>query len=261
MNDWQTLASAITSCRACPRLVAWREEVARVKRRAYREETYWGQPVPGFGDPHARVLIIGLAPAAHGANRTGRMFTGDSSGDFMYAALHRAGFASQPISRRRDDGLALQDIFISAACRCAPPDNKPRPAELAACRPFLEQEIALLAGLRIVVGLGRIAFDVALRLSPVQSVIPNLFGPNMGRSAAQGEKPVFAHAATYPLAGGRWLIASYHPSRQNTQTGRMTAAMFDQVWLRARQLLSQESGDRSQTVFPIPHSAFPIPHS
>jgi uracil-DNA glycosylase family 4 len=203
-------------------LVAWREEVAAVKRRAYRDEAYWGRPVPGFGDERARVLIIGLAPAAHGANRTGRMFTGDSSGDFLYAALHRAGFASQPTSRR-DDGLALHDAFISAACRCAPPDNKPLPAEIAACRPFLAQEIALLSGLRVVVALGRIAFDLALRLFLVQG-------------AESGAKPLFAHAATYPLAGGRWLVASYHPSRQNTQTGRLTAEMFDQVWTQVARI-------------------------
>ena len=223
MNDWQTLKSEIISCRACPRLVAWREEVARDKRRAYREETYWGRPVTGFGDPNARMIIIGLAPAAHGANRTGRMFTGDSSGDFLCAALHRAGMANQPTSRHREDGLILRDAFISAVCRCAPPDNKPLPTEMAACQPFLEEEIALLTGLRVVVALGRIAFDAALRLFAVRSAMP-----------------AFAHAATYPLAGGRWLVASYHPSRQNTQTGRLTAAMFDQVWLGTRQLLSSE---------------------
>jgi uracil-DNA glycosylase family 4 len=243
MNDWQTLTSAITRCRACPRLVAWREEVAVGKRRAYRDEAYWGRPVPGFGDQDARVLIIGLAPAAHGANRTGRMFTGDSSGDFLYAALHRAGFASQPASRHYDDGLTLHDAFISAACRCAPPDNKPLPAEVAACRPFLEQEIALLSDLRVVVALGRIAFDAALRFFPVAQ-------------AAQDAKPIFTHAATYPLAGGRWLVASYHPSRQNTQTGRLTTEMFDQVWTQARRLLSQEPGVRSQPSVITHHSSF-----
>jgi len=207
--------------------------------------------VPGFGDPHARVLIIGLAPAAHGANRTGRMFTGDSSGDFLYAALHRAGFASQPTSRRRDDGLALNGVFISAACRCAPPDNKPLPDEIAACRPFLEQEIALLSNLRVVVALGRIAFDLARRLFAIQSVMPGLASheispprqvedsgaPNkFGALLLPGQQPLFAHAATYPLVGGRWLVASYHPSRQNTQTGRLTAAMFDRVWARVGQM-------------------------
>ena len=164
MNDWQSLEFTITACRVCPRLTAWREEVARVKRRAYRDDDYWGRPVPGFGDPDARALIVGLAPGAHGANRTGRMFTGDSSGDFLYAALHRAGFASQPASRSRDDGLILSDAYISAACRCAPPDNKPTADELAACLPFLWREIALLRNIRVVVALGRIAFDAALRV-------------------------------------------------------------------------------------------------
>ena len=174
MNDWSTLESSILTCRLCPRLVAWREEVARVKRRAYRDDDYWGKPVPGFGDPAARVLIVGLAPGAHGANRTGRMFTGDSSGDFLYAALHRAGFASQPTSRDRDDGLTLTDAYISAACRCAPPDNKPAPDELAACRPFLAAEITLLSDIQVVVALGRIAFDAILRVyaDQAQPILP-----------------------------------------------------------------------------------------
>jgi uracil-DNA glycosylase family 4 len=223
MNDWSDLECDITVCRACLRLVAWREEVARVKRRAYRGEDYWGKPVPGFGDHAARILVIGLAPAAHGANRTGRMFTGDSSGDFLYAALHRAGLANQPISRRRDDGMALRQVFISAACRCAPPDNKPLPAEIAACRPFLAREIALLTEVRVVVALGRVAFDVALRH----------FSP----AAEAAARPVFGHGAICPLADGRWLVASYHPSRQNTQTGRLTTRMFDDVWTQVRQLL------------------------
>ena len=174
MNDWPSLESTITACRLCPRLVAWREEVARVKRRAYRDEDYWGKPVPGFGDPDARVLIVGLAPGAHGANRTGRMFTGDSSGDFLYAALHRAGFASQPTSRDREDGLTLTDAYISAACRCAPPDNKPAPDELAACRHFLAAEITLLRDIQVVVALGRIAFDAILRVyaDQAQPILP-----------------------------------------------------------------------------------------
>ena len=219
MPVWDSLNLDITACRRCPRLVAWREEVARVKRRAFRDETYWGRPVPGFGDRSARVLIIGLAPAAHGANRTGRMFTGDSSGDFLYAALHRFGFANRPTSRSRDDGLTLTGAFISAACRCAPPDNKPAPAELVACLPFLRQEIALLPNLRVVVVLGRVAFDI----------VPLVFAP---------QPLMFAHGASYTLGPGLpALVASYHPSRQNTQTGRLTAEMFDRVWTRVRELL------------------------
>lgn len=225
MNDWQILESTVTSCRRCPRLVAWREEVARVKRRAYRDDYYWGKPVPGFGDRDARVLIVGLAPGAHGANRTGRMFTGDSSGDFLYAALHRAGFASQPTSRDRDDGLTLTDAYISAACRCAPPDNKPTPDELAACQPFLAAEIALLRDVRVVVALGRIAFDTVLRVYADQAHAPI-------------PQPQFAHNAASSLGDGLpTLVASYHPSRQNTQTGRLTVGMFDDVWRRAGELL------------------------
>ncbi len=224
MDTWITLESAITACRHCSRLVAWREEVARVKRRAYRDEDYWGKPVPGFGDPAARVLIVGLAPGAHGANRTGRMFTGDSSGDFLYAALHQAGFASQPASRGRDDGLALHDAYITAACRCAPPDNKPTVEELAACRPFLAQEITLLPRIRVVVALGRIAFDAVVRV----------YGAEKPGLAA----PAFAHNASASLGPGLpAFVSSYHPSRQNTQTGRLTAEMFDAVWARVRFLL------------------------
>jgi len=213
-------------------LVAWREEVARVKRRAYRDEDYWGKPVPGFGDPAARLLIVGLAPGAHGANRTGRVFTGDGSGDFLYGALHRAGFASQATSRASEDGMVLTDAYITSVCRCAPPDNKPRPEEITACLPFLAREVVLLEELRVIVALGRIAFDAVLRL----------FEPVEGRA-------IFAHGAVVeirprrsvwestktPAEGGRlWLIASYHPSRQNTQTGRLTDGMFDRIWAAAR---------------------------
>ena len=222
MNDWSSLESSILLCRLCPRLVAWREEVARVKRRAYRDDEYWGKPVPGFGDQNAHVLVIGLAPAAHGANRTGRMFTGDSSGDFLYAALHRAGFASQPTSRARADGLTLTDAYISAACRCAPPDNRPAPDELAACRPFLVAEIALLRDIQVVAALGRIAFDAVLRVYAdlVQSPL---------------QQPGFAHNAVCSLGDGLpMLVTSYHPSRQNTQTGRLTTEMFDDVWFNVR---------------------------
>ncbi len=226
MGDWEALEAAICSCGRCPRLVAWQQEVARVKRRAYRDDDYWGKPVPGFGDPNARVLIVGLAPGAHGANRTGRIFTGDSSGDFLYAALHRAGFASQPTSRHRDDGLTLTGAFISAACRCAPPDNKPTPAELTACLPYLQQEITLLTNVRVVVALGRIAFDAVLR------ACADLRPPTSDR-----RQPLFAHNASTSLGPGLpALIASYHPSRQNTQTGWLTPAMFDRVWDKAVEL-------------------------
>lgn len=229
VTAWNDLEAQITSCRRCPRLVAWREEVARVKRRAYRDETYWGKPVPGFGDRKARVLIVGLAPGAHGANRTGRMFTGDSSGDFLYAALYRAGFANQPVSRSRDDGLILRDAFISAACRCVPPDNKPTADELNACLPFLAREMALLSDVRIIVALGRIAFDAVLRVYSLAQ--PDSAGK------ADLKTPVFAHNAQMALGPGRpLLIASYHPSRQNTQTGRLTVAMFDAVWAKVREL-------------------------
>jgi uracil-DNA glycosylase len=225
MNDWSTLESGILTCRRCPRLVAWREEVARVKRRAYLDDEYWGKPVPGFGDPDARVLIVGLAPGAHGANRTGRMFTGDSSGDFLYAALHRAGFANQPTSRSRDDELTLTDAYITAACRCAPPDNKPASDELAACRPFLAAEITLLRDIQVVVALGQIAFDAVLRVYAYQSQpIP--------------PQPPFAHNAVASLGDGLpLLVTSYHPSRQNTQTGRLTTEMFDDVWSNVRRFL------------------------
>jgi uracil-DNA glycosylase len=215
----------VQSCRLCPRLVAWREEVAQVRRRAYRDQEYWGKPVPGFGDPKARILVVGLAPGAHGSNRTGRMFTGDASGDFLYPALHRAGFASQPNSDSLGDGMQLNDLFISAACRCAPPDNKPLPSEIAACRPFLEAEINLLGPhLQGFVALGRIAFDWLIDW--------------YRRQGASVNGIEFAHTAFFtPRAGLPWLLASYHPSRQNTQTGRLTVEMFDQAWEMARQSL------------------------
>jgi uracil-DNA glycosylase family 4 len=219
---WDEHNQTIVACRRCPRLVAWREEVARTRRRAYRDQEYWGRPVPGFGDPQARILVVGLAPGAHGSNRTGRMFTGDASGDFLYPALHKASFASQPNSDGLADGLRLEELFISAACRCAPPDNKPLPAEITACRPFLDTEIELLAPrLEGFVALGHIAFDWLLDW--------------YRRQGASPDGAVFAHAARFiPQPGLPWLITSYHPSRQNTQTGRLTAAMFDQVWQLAR---------------------------
>ena len=216
------LEERIISCRLCPRLVAWREEMAITKRRAYRDQEYWGRPVPGFGDPHASVLAVGLAPGAHGSNRTGRMFTGDASGDFLYPALHQAGFASQPRSENAQDEMKLSGLFISAACRCAPPDNKPLPVEIQTCRPFLDAEIELLAELKGFVALGRIAFDWLLDWYK--------------RKGVDVTGMAFGHEAFYiPAPGLPWLLASYHPSRQNTQTGKLTEAMFDRVWETARQ--------------------------
>jgi len=224
--DWQTLESSIIHCRRCPRLVAWRERVARERKRAYRDQEYWGRPVPGFGNSAARLLIVGLAPGAHGSNRTGRMFTGDASGVFLYAALHRAGFANQPHSSHRGDGLQLRDCFITAICRCAPPDNKPERSEMENCRPYLLEEIHLLESVKGLVALGKIAFDHLLKIYRRQGVDP---------PALQ-----FSHGAFYSSGPGKpWLLASYHPSRQNTQTGRLTPEMFDQIWMRARMLLQE----------------------
>jgi uracil-DNA glycosylase family 4 len=223
------LSAEIVRCRACPRLVAWREEVARTKRRAYRDEAYWGRPVPGFGDPEARIVVVGLAPGAHGANRTGRMFTGDGSGEFLYAALHRGGLASEPISRARDDGLVLRGAFITAACRCVPPANRPAPDELARCAPFLDRELAALRQARVLLALGAIAWEACLGvLARVGYAIPR-------------PRPRFAHGAEWQASsgantGGRGalvLLASYHVSRQNTQTGKLTPAMLDAVIARA----------------------------
>jgi uracil-DNA glycosylase family 4 len=211
------LEAEVISCRACPRLVAWREKVAVDKRAAYRDETYWARPLPGFGDPAARVMIVGLAPAAHGGNRTGRVFTGDRSADWLFAALHRAGYANQAESVSLDDGLRLTDAWVTAAVRCAPPDNKPTTAERDRCRPFLERELALLASTRVVVALGQFAFDVVGRLLGVRP------------------RPRFGHGVEV-AAGARTIIASYHPSQQNTFTGRLTAPMLDAVLVRARAL-------------------------
>ncbi len=223
---WDQLNRKITACRKCPRLVRWREQVARTKRRAFRDWTYWGKPVPGFGDRQARILVVGLAPGAHGSNRTGRMFTGDASGEFLYGALYRAGLASQPTSKQRDDGLSLHEVFISALCRCAPPGNKPSPAEIRNCLPYLDQEMEWLPRLQVIVSLGRAAFDQTLRLYRDRGeTIPHL---------------AFAHGAHYSLGEGLpWLVVSYHPSRQNTQTRRLTQAMFDGIWTQAKRLLSE----------------------
>ncbi|NLB70753.1 MAG: uracil-DNA glycosylase [Chloroflexi bacterium] len=223
-NDLKQLEQEIIACRKCPRLVAWREEVARVKRKAYRDQEYWGKPVPGFGDPNARLLILGLAPAAHGANRTGRMFTGDGSGDFFIPALYRAGFANQPSSKSRTDGLRLIDCWLTASARCAPPANKPTTEELNNCRAWLEAEFDLLPNIQGVVLLGKIAFDNLLKLP--------------GYSDLSKKEYRFAHNALYQPGGLPWMLCSYHPSMQNTQTGRLTKEMFDQIWQRARQLLT-----------------------
>jgi uracil-DNA glycosylase family 4 len=218
------LEQDVVRCRACPRLVKWREEVARTKRRAYAEETYWGRPVPGFGDPAARILVLGLAPGAHGANRTGRAFTGDRSGDFLYAALHRAGLASQPTSVARDDGLVLRDVYVTLPVRCVPPDNRPSADELTCCAPFLDREAALLGRVRVVVALGAIAWNAYLE--------------HLGRlGAAPRPRPRFGHGAEARIADHPALLGSYHVSQQNTQTGRLTPAMFDAVLDRARQVL------------------------
>jgi uracil-DNA glycosylase family 4 len=204
--------------------VEYRQSVAQKKKRLYQDWVYWGKPVPAFGDFHGRILVVGLAPGPHGSNRTGRMFTGDSSGRFLYRALHKAGFANQPTSDHTGDGLALTGLVISAACRCAPPDNKPKPDEIANCAEFLKAELRTLRHLEVIVALGKIGFDQALRmLRELGKDIPRLN---------------FGHGVVYPTwEGGPWLVASYHPSQQNTQTGRLTEAMFDEVWARVRGLL------------------------
>ncbi|TVP76669.1 MAG: uracil-DNA glycosylase [Gemmatimonadales bacterium] len=226
--DLATLNAAVASCRACPRLVEWRETVAREKRASYADETYWGRPVPAFGDPRASVLVVGLAPAAHGANRTGRMFTGDRSGDWLFRALHRAGFASRPDGRSADDGLRLRNLWLTAAVHCAPPDNRPTADERRTCRPWLERELDLLApGLRCIVSLGGFSWDHVLR------VLRDRDWP------VPVPKPRFGHGAEVTVEGPHGplaLLASYHPSQQNTFTGRLTEPAFDRVWSRARVL-------------------------
>jgi uracil-DNA glycosylase family 4 len=217
------LEREIVACRKCPRLVAWREEVARVKRASFAGETYWGRPLPGFGDPAAAVVVLGLAPAAHGGNRTGRVFTGDRSGDWLFAALYRAGYANQPTSRRRDDGLALRDAWIAAAVRCAPPANKPTTTERDTCLPYAIRELQLLESGRVIVCLGAFAWDAALRIL-----------------AARGHerirpRPRFGHGAE-AVSGGLTLLGCFHPSQQNTFTGRLTEGMLDTIFERAREI-------------------------
>lgn len=225
METLASLNQQIIACRKCPRLVEWREQVAREKRRAYRDEEYWGKPVPGFGDPKARVLVVGLAPGAHGSNRTGRMFTGDASGGFLYPALHRAGFANQPHSSARGDGLILHDMYITASGRCAPPDNKPSTEELNNCQPFLEREIEIIQP-KVIVVLGRVAFERIVKI---------FFARNPGWK--------FSHSAVHNLPSSSLifhpssLLSSYHPSQQNTSTGKLTVEMFDGIWTKTKALL------------------------
>jgi len=222
------LNQEIVACRKCPRLVHYREKVAQEKRRAYREWTYWGKPVPGFGDAHAQLLILGLAPAAHGGNRTGRMFTGDRSGDFLYAALHKVGFANQSTSENRDDGLHLENVYIGATCRCAPPDNKPLPREISNCRGYLERELEILKP-KAILALGKIAWDAYLKILKLRGLI-----------ASHGLYK-FAHGAEAEVALGMpRLFGVYHPSQQNTQTGRVTPAMYASVLRRIRRFLEQD---------------------
>ena len=218
----EELTKEIIQCRKCARLVAWREEVARVKRRAYRDQEYWGKPVPGFGDPEARILVVGLAPGAHGSNRTGRNFTGDASGGFLYPALHRAGFANQPLAVSRDDGLILKDLYLAASARCAPPENKPTLEEMNNCQPYLERELEILQP-KVIVCLGRIAFERVLRIHSIRNPAWK-----------------FGHGAHFQMDNGTWILCSYHPSQQNTQTGRLTVQMFDEIWKKAKSLVERK---------------------
>jgi len=219
MSELEKLNKEIIQCRKCPRLVEWREEVARVKRKAYQDQEYWGKPVPGFGDPKARVLVVGLAPGAHGSNRTGRQFTGDASGGFLYPALYRAGFSNQPSAESRSDGLILKDMYITASGRCAPPANKPSSEELYNCQLYLEREVEILQP-KVIVCLGRIAFDRVLIVH-----------------SARNLKWKFGHGAVYQLENGVWVLCSYHPSQQNTLTGKLTVEMFDDIWKKAKTLM------------------------
>jgi len=218
-SELEKLNEEIIQCRKCTRLVEWREEVARVKRKAYIDQEYWGKPVPGFGDPNARVVSVGLAPGAHGSNRTGRNFTGDASGAFLYPALHRAGFANQPTATHRGDGLELKDLYLTASGRCAPPANKPTPDELDNCQPFLERDLEILKP-QVIVCLGSIAFARVMRIYSIRNPAWK-----------------FGHGALYQMENGSFVLCSYHPSQQNTQTGRLTPVMFDEIWTKAKSLL------------------------
>lgn len=236
MNELEQLNCSIIECRKCPRLVRYREEVAEMRRRAYREWNYWGKPVPGFGDPHAKLLILGLAPAAHGGNRTGRVFTGDRSGDFLYEALYRAGFANQPTSAHRDDGLQLKNAYIAAAVRCAPPANKPLPSEMANCRPYFEKELELLKP-RALLALGSIAMRTYLGLLKERGQIKTLAAFPFG------------HGVSYNLPGDLpRLFASFHPSQQNTFTGKLTQKMLAEVLRNIRRFLERDASNEKKSV-------------
>jgi len=224
---WEQLNKEIVACRRCQRLVEWRERIAHVKKKEFIDYEYWGKPVKGFGDHHAKLMIVGLAPGAHGSNRTGRMFTGDASGEFLFSALHRAGFASSPTSKNRNDGLVISKVFITALCRCAPPANKPTKDEINNCQEFLLREMELLANVSGYVALGRVAFDQL-------KILLNKINP-----AGQSKPIYFKHGGLYYSQGhSPWLLASYHPSRQNTQTGKLTRFMFDQIWDQTKWLLN-----------------------
>ena len=227
-DNWEILNEEIINCRACPRLVEWREQVAREKRKAYKDWDYWGRPVPGFGDRNARLMLVGLAPGAHGSNRTGQMFTGDSSGDTLFEALHQAGFANKPTTRSRGDGLELTDAFITAMGRCAPPQNKPTTQEINNCRPFFEREWMLMPQIEVLMALGQIGFNGCIKLLRDKGFdVPKL---------------KFGHGVHYPVSNGSrtvHLTACYHPSRQNTQTGRLTQQMLNDVFVMARSLLQE----------------------
>ena len=239
LSNLEELNNEIISCRKCERLVAWREEVARVKRRAYKDQEYWGRAVPGFGDPNARMLVVGLAPGAHGSNRTGRVFTGDASGGFLFPALYRAGFANQPLAESRSDGLLLKDLYIAAVAHCVPPANKPAPEELENCQPYLERTIQILKP-KVIVCLGRIAFD---RIVKMVSRSLTLTLSQKGRGDSRW---AFAHGVVYALPASpfithpAYLLCSYHPSQQNTLTGKLTVQMFDDIWVKAKELLLSE---------------------
>jgi uracil-DNA glycosylase len=229
MDPFEELNHTLLECKKCPRLVSWREKVAHEKRRAYLDQEYWGKPVPGFGDRQGRVFVIGLAPGAHGSNRTGRQFTGDASGDFLFPALYQAGFSSRPESISRNDGLSLKDLYTAPVCRCVPPGNRPTPDEIKNCQPYLELEIDLIQP-KVFVALGRIAFDSILRVLEDRG--------DLSEGVKERGNFTFSHNHIYKLKNSRWLLASYHPSRQNTQTGKLTVNMFSETWENVRQLMN-----------------------